>query len=289
MRVEGSLEKILTSTLPHEITHAILADHFRCPVPRWADEGVAVLSESEAERKRHDMLAGQILTTKRAIPLSRLLALTSYPPDVMAMYAQGYSLTHFLVEAKDRPTFLAFVADGMKSDWDRAVRKRYAYKDVAALEAAWLKKVRGKPDVPRGLARGKATGEPAGRGKPYASARRGEDSEELIPGLIRALGDKDEQVASNVIETLTLLGKEAVPALVRALGSEDKKVRSLAALVLGKLGVDAAPAVPALTRLLKDADVEVRRAASRAILDIVQAKNGPRSTLPATGGPRTPS
>src|SRR5262245_21193242 len=56
MVVEGSLDRILHSVLPHEVTHTVFAHHFRSPVPRWADEGGAVFSENDAERGRHDRL-----------------------------------------------------------------------------------------------------------------------------------------------------------------------------------------------------------------------------------------
>ena len=45
MVVEGTLERILASVVPHEVTHTVLAHYFREPVPRWADEGAACLSE----------------------------------------------------------------------------------------------------------------------------------------------------------------------------------------------------------------------------------------------------
>src|SRR5262249_56966796 len=72
MTIEGSLDRLLASVLPHEITHTVFAYYFRRPLPRWADEGGAVLSEDDAERNRHDMLCRQILNTPgRAIPLRR--------------------------------------------------------------------------------------------------------------------------------------------------------------------------------------------------------------------------
>ena len=38
---------LLTAVLPHEVTHAVLAGQVgRRPIPRWADEGLAVLSET---------------------------------------------------------------------------------------------------------------------------------------------------------------------------------------------------------------------------------------------------
>src|SRR5262245_15359099 len=92
MQIEGALDRLLASVLPHEVTHTVFAHHFRCPLPRWADEGGSVLSEDDQERARHDMLVRQILNTPgRAIPLRRLFALRDYPRDVMVLYAEGYS------------------------------------------------------------------------------------------------------------------------------------------------------------------------------------------------------
>ena len=34
MHIEGSLDRLLSSVLPHEITHTVFAYHFRCPLPR---------------------------------------------------------------------------------------------------------------------------------------------------------------------------------------------------------------------------------------------------------------
>ena len=44
MQIQGSRERILDSVLPHEITHTIFATHFGRPLPRWADDSVAFLS-----------------------------------------------------------------------------------------------------------------------------------------------------------------------------------------------------------------------------------------------------
>ena len=35
MNIQGSLERVLDSVLPHEVTHTIFASHFRQPLPRW--------------------------------------------------------------------------------------------------------------------------------------------------------------------------------------------------------------------------------------------------------------
>jgi RNA polymerase sigma factor (sigma-70 family) len=139
MVLEGSLENLLANALPHEVTHTVLAHHFGAPIPRWADEGAALLSEDEEEQQRYERHARQILNTPdRAIPLRRLLALRDYPTDVMALFAEGYSLTRFLVGQQDRRTFLAFVKQGGRDGWDKAVQTHYHFPDVGALEKAWL-------------------------------------------------------------------------------------------------------------------------------------------------------
>jgi hypothetical protein len=111
MTVQGPLERIYNSVLPHEITHTVLVSHFRCPLPRWADEGSAVLSEDEPERRRHDQMVRQALAQGRAFRLRVLFNLRDYPAngmDILTLYAQGYSVVRFLVESNGRQAFLTF-------------------------------------------------------------------------------------------------------------------------------------------------------------------------------------
>ena len=61
MEIQGPLDRLLASVLPHEITHTVFAYYFRQPVPRWADEGGTVLCEDDIERERHDKLVRDIL------------------------------------------------------------------------------------------------------------------------------------------------------------------------------------------------------------------------------------
>lgn len=144
MDIEGSADRLLASVLPHEVTHTVLAYYFRMPVPRWADEGSAVLSEDDHERAVHEQTVRQILQTGRGFPLRRLFSLKEYPRDpnyVMALYAQGYSVTSFLVGQSSRPEFLSFVALGMQNNgnnWDAALQRHYRYRSVEELERAWV-------------------------------------------------------------------------------------------------------------------------------------------------------
>jgi hypothetical protein len=157
MHLEGPLDRLLSSVLPHEITHTIFADYLGEPMVRWADEGGAVLSEDDEEQQRYENLFRQVVDTPgRAIALRRLLSAREYPADMTAFMTQSYSLARFLVQKKDHRAFLAFVKRGMRDGWDKAVKEHYEFRDVEALEDAWLVDLRRRtaappiPAAPRG-------------------------------------------------------------------------------------------------------------------------------------------
>ena len=137
MVVEGRLDRILASALPHEITHTVFAAYFGGPMPRWADEGASLLSEDERERRRHDQIAVDLLARRGEVSLVRLFRIEEYPKDLMSFYGQGYSISRFLIEIGGRPRFLRFVRDGLESGWDSATLNHYGLADVRELDRAW--------------------------------------------------------------------------------------------------------------------------------------------------------
>jgi hypothetical protein len=137
MTVEGRLERILASALPHEITHTIFAAYFGGPMPRWADEGASLLSEDQLELQRHDQIVIDLFARRGEIPLSRLFRVENYPSDLMSFYGQGYSISRFLIEMGGRSRFLQFVRDGRKDGWDAATQTHYQLANVRELDRAW--------------------------------------------------------------------------------------------------------------------------------------------------------
>jgi hypothetical protein len=137
MTVEGRLDRILASALPHEVTHTIFASYFGGPMPRWADEGASLLSEDNRELRRHDEIAVNLLARRGEIPLSRLFVIEDYPKDLMSFYGQGYSVSRFLVEMGGRPRFLRFVRDGLNDGWDTSIRAHYQLTNLRELDRAW--------------------------------------------------------------------------------------------------------------------------------------------------------
>jgi hypothetical protein len=137
MTVEGRLDRILASAIPHEVTHTIFASYFGSPMPRWADEGASLLSEDNRELRRHDQIVVDLLGRRGEIPLSRLFVIEEYPKDLMSFYGQGYSISRFLVEMGGRPRFLRFIRDGLKDGWDTSTRVHYELTNVRELDRAW--------------------------------------------------------------------------------------------------------------------------------------------------------
>ncbi len=148
MTLQGPSSEVLESILPHELTHTILACRFRRPVPRWADEGAAVLAESLADRRRQHRIALRLVSEGRTIPLASLLMMTEYPTEPVGMkslYAQGVSLVHFLVERGGRRRFLAFLDEAETSGWSRAIAVHYGGVSISSLEQRWRDWVQGGP------------------------------------------------------------------------------------------------------------------------------------------------
>jgi hypothetical protein len=177
MEIHGPARQLLDSVLPHEITHTVLAHHFGRPVPRWADEGGSVLSENDEERFTHDVRNRELLNAGRGIRLSVLFRMAEYPRDMIVLYAQGYSVSAYLVErggsgVGGRQKLLQFLAVGMQGgdsrshgtaeSWNLAARQVYGVNGVDALEGQWLEALKSPPS--RVAARGdRAPGTPTAR------------------------------------------------------------------------------------------------------------------------------
>jgi hypothetical protein len=138
MRIQGTRERVLDSVLPHEVTHMVFATHFGRPLPRWADEGACTTTEHISERQKQERLLNTFLQTNRGIPFNSMFAMTEYPGDVLPLYAQGYSLTRFLISLEGRRRFIQFVGEGLADRrWAAAVKRNYGFADLSDLQQQW--------------------------------------------------------------------------------------------------------------------------------------------------------
>ena len=149
MDIQGSRERVLDSVVPHEVTHTIFASHFRQPIPRWADEGACTTVEHRSEIAKQEHMLIEFLQTRRGIPFSNMFAMKEYPSDVLPLYAQGHSLSRFLIDQRGKREFIAFLEDGLTDEnWIRAVRDRYGYPDLLTLQNSWQNWiVQGRPPL----------------------------------------------------------------------------------------------------------------------------------------------
>ena len=138
MHLTGTLSSILDCQLPHEVTHAVIADGFRRPIPRWADEGIAITNENSNSQIRHAHMCRLILSEGRALRLKSFFETTDYLKDTMVTYAEGYSVVRFLIGLKGRAPVLEFVKSGMKDGWEFAAKHWYEFDSLDAMEKAWI-------------------------------------------------------------------------------------------------------------------------------------------------------
>lgn len=138
--IRGDDPNYMVGVLPHETTHVVLAGKFGSHhVPRWADEGMAVLSEP---RQRVDLHLRNLPTHKRdgtLFGVAELMKMADYPDPrrVGAFYAQSVSVVDFLCKKKDPATFARFLREALDGKYETALERHYGYRSFADLEQEW--------------------------------------------------------------------------------------------------------------------------------------------------------
>ena len=151
MSVQGSRERVLDSVIPHEVTHTIFATHFGQPLPRWADEGACTAVEHISERSRHQKFLLRFLTNGQGIAFNRMFAMREYPPNMLPLYSQGYSVARYLIEMGGKQRFVAYIGEGLQTNnWTAATRNHYDVASLGDLQGDWLSWVKqGSPNLTR--------------------------------------------------------------------------------------------------------------------------------------------
>jgi hypothetical protein len=135
---------LLQAVLPHETTHVILAGQFgQHSVPRWVDEGVAVLTEPDIKINLHLKNLQQFHENQLLFHVGELMELRDYPHPkrVGAFYAQSVSLVKFLTTQRGPQVFSQFVLDGLAKGYEQALRKHYDINSYNDLQNRWMQHV----------------------------------------------------------------------------------------------------------------------------------------------------
>jgi RNA polymerase sigma factor (sigma-70 family) len=276
MVLVGQLDDMLSNTLPHEMTHVVLANWSGRPLPRWADEGASILAESKEGRARHAQALLTILDENRALRVPKLLSMMDYPPDAMVLFAQGYSLTDFLVNKGGRAKFLDFVKQGDRDSWARSARAHYGYATLAELEQAWLVHARKTRRAPAQVTEGSASWSSLSRHDRRTSSKLPE-SPAPVHALVELRGSRltvwrrmvtyrpvtrnlpDRPGSATSYEQVAeVLAAEYPLAEVRTYDTQGKPVekKKLAGLLIGEtlvlVSADGKPIDPIYLRLVKE-------------------------------------
>ena len=139
VKLRADYAKMIDAVLPHEVTHIVLADLFStAQVPRWADEGMAVLSEPLDEQALRARDLAEPLNRDVLFGLDVLMT-TDYPDGShwALYYAQSVSLTRYLVGLGTAPQFVQFVKLSQGQGADAALKQVYRIDGLADLETRW--------------------------------------------------------------------------------------------------------------------------------------------------------
>jgi hypothetical protein len=138
---------LTTAILPHEVTHVVLADLFAdVQIPRWADEGMAVLSEPTSEQDLRAADLARPLAEGRLFRLADLMKM-DYPDGRFwsLYYAQSVSLARYLVELGTPEQFVSFVRGTQRNSIDAELKRVYGLDGLGDLQDRWLSHVRKRP------------------------------------------------------------------------------------------------------------------------------------------------
>jgi hypothetical protein len=131
---------LLTAVLPHEATHVVLAGQFgEQPVPRWADEGIAVLSEPREKIDRHLRNLPGYYQERQLFGVRRLMQMRDYPDPryIGPFYAQSVSLVEFLKHERGPRTLTEFLRDAQRGGYDAALQRHYGVRSFEELQERW--------------------------------------------------------------------------------------------------------------------------------------------------------
>jgi hypothetical protein len=142
--------------------------------------------EHVSERSKHDHMLVRYLSEGRGIPFAVLFSLREYPPDIMPLYAQGYSLSCFLIAQGGPRQFVKFLERGMETeDWVAAVEEFYEYPLIGKLQTAWNDWV----------------GDGGGAVLAYTATSRGVSSSSIAAAGARSTTDSSVRTASATVPT----------------------------------------------------------------------------------------
>ncbi len=135
-----------TESLPHELTHVVLADRFSTRrISPWADEGIAMLAETPQKRDRRFTALRNSVTSGTTYTVHDLMDVRSFPEPALrdAFYGQSVTLVTVLMQWGTRKQLLDFVEASQTQGQEAALSAVYGNRSLAELERQLAESVAG--------------------------------------------------------------------------------------------------------------------------------------------------
>lgn len=131
---------MVSNALPRELAHVVLVDLFPdSPAPKWAVEGIAILSGTAEEAGRYTRTLPRCAREGDWHPLAQLMEMKDFPAEkITGFYCESVSLTEYLVRAAGgERNFTIFLRDCRRYGTAAAIKRTYGVAGPEALEENW--------------------------------------------------------------------------------------------------------------------------------------------------------
>ncbi len=128
------------AALPHELTHVVVGERFGGhALPRWADEGIAMLSESSEKHRERLTHLRDVLVKRQSLALGDLVRLERIPAPHQrdAFYGQSVALTSWLIRQSTPARFADFIEESQRQGMNVALKQHYRLDGLIALQREW--------------------------------------------------------------------------------------------------------------------------------------------------------
>jgi hypothetical protein len=131
----------IPDALGHELVHVILADRFiEQPPPRWADEGLAMLYDSEEKQRGHDEDFREAALHGMAWSGVDMFDIELDAADIArerVFYGESLALVRWFLTQGSPSTFLSFIEDCDEKGLAGALQHHYGIGSLVEFDSRW--------------------------------------------------------------------------------------------------------------------------------------------------------
>lgn len=128
------------SAFAQELTHVVLADAFEgSQPPLWANEGIAILSDSAEKQRLHQRDLDQSIEQQTCFHCGELTQLAGYPAPsrIPAFYGHSASLVALLSQTGGSEKLVPFLKSAAVDGYDKALKDTYGIAGMVDLQRRW--------------------------------------------------------------------------------------------------------------------------------------------------------